>query len=555
MKAVIYARYSSDNQREESIEGQIRECAAFAEKNGVTILRHYIDRAFSAKTDNRPEFQNMVKDSGRRLFDMVIVWKLDRFARNRYDSARYKATLKKNGVKVVSATEVISDGAEGIILESVLEGYAEYYSADLSEKVVRGMTENALKSKYNGGTLPIGYMIDSEQYFQLDPLTAPFVLEAFKRYAEGDTMKEIRDYLNGQGVKNTRGQSLTYNSVQHLLNNRRYIGEYAYRDIVVPEGIPAIVPQDLFDRVQERLAKNKKAPARYKAEEDYLLTTKLFCGYCGAYLCGESGTSHTGNTHRYYKCVSVKKKRQECHKKSVRKEWIEDLVVSETMKMVMDDKAIEAIVSMLMDLQDRENVNLPLYEQQLREADSAIQNLLNAIQQGILTKSTKGRLEELEATKEELETRIACEKLEKPKISAEFMTFWLHRFRKLDVRQKAHRKMLVDTFINAIFVYDDKMVITFNHKEGTDTVTFDDLKATSAAGKTGSDLDCLTAPKISKLLCCNGLLIFVFRLFYFCTALLPYAVCKSETLILTLELFHIDKLKTRAFKSCRYAPK
>jgi site-specific DNA recombinase len=184
MKAVIYARYSSDNQREESIEGQIRECTAFAEKNGITILRHYIDRAFSAKTDNRPEFQNMIKDSGKRLFDMIIVWKLDRFARNRYDSARYKAALKKNGVKVVSATEVISDGAEGIILESVLEGYAEYYSADLSEKVVRGMTENALKCKYNGGTLPIGYQIDSEQYFQLDPLTAPFVREAFQRYDE-----------------------------------------------------------------------------------------------------------------------------------------------------------------------------------------------------------------------------------------------------------------------------------------------------------------------------------------------------------------------------------
>ena len=152
MKAVIYARYSSDSQREESIEGQLRECAAFAEKNGITVLRHYIDRAYSAKTDNRPEFQNMIKDSGKRLFDIVIVWKLDRFARNRYDSARYKATLKKNGVKVVSATEIISEGAEGIILESVLEGYAEYYSADLSEKVIRGMTDNALKCKFNGGS-------------------------------------------------------------------------------------------------------------------------------------------------------------------------------------------------------------------------------------------------------------------------------------------------------------------------------------------------------------------------------------------------------------------
>ena len=121
-------------------------------------------------------------------------------------------------------------------------------------------------------------------------------------------------------------------------------------------------------------------------------------------------------------------------------------------------------------------------------------NLLNAIQQGILTKSTKNRLEELEATKEELETKIDCEKLAKPKISAEFMIFWLHRFRKLDVRQKSHKKILIDTFINAIFLYDDKMVITFNYKEGTDTITFDDLKASPAAEKSGSDLDCLTAP-------------------------------------------------------------
>ena len=493
MKAVIYARYSSDSQREESIEGQLRECTAFAEKNGITVLRHYIDRAYSAKTDNRPEFQNMIKDSGKRLFDIVIVWKLDRFARNRYDSARYKATLKKNGVKVVSATEIISEGAEGIILESVLEGYAEYYSADLSEKVVRGMTDNALKCKFNGGMMPIGYVIDAEQHFQIDPLTAPFVLEAFKRYDGGETISSIMNWLNEQGLTNTRGRKMTFNSVGHILHNRRYIGEFRYRDVIVPDGIPAIVPQDLFDRVQEKLANNKKAPARHKAEDDYLLTTKLFCGYCGAYLCGESGTSRTGKVHHYYKCVSVKKKRTECHKKPVRKEWIEDLVVGETMKMVMDDKAIEAIVSMLMDLQDRDNVNVPLYEQQLHEADTAISNLLNAIQQGILTRSTKERLEELENRRDELENRLACEKLAKPKVSAEFMTFWLHRFRKLDVRQQSHRKMLIDAFINAIFLYDDKMVIAFNYKEGTKTITFAELQE-AISDKNGSDLDCLAAP-------------------------------------------------------------
>ena len=447
MKAVIYARYSSDNQREASIEGQIRECTAFAEKNGITVLRHYIDRAISAKTDNRPEFQNMIKDSNKKLFDMIIVWKLDRFARNRYDSAWYKAQLKKNGVKVVSATEVISDGAEGIILESMLEGFAEYYSVDLSEKVVRGMTDNALKCMFNGGTLPMGYVIDAEQHFQIDPVTAPYILDAFKQYDEGATMTQIRDWLNEQGMKNTRGNPLTYNSVQHL----------------------------------------------------------LFCGYCGAYLCGESGTSRTGVVHHYYKCVSVKKKRKECHKKPVKKGWIEDLVVSETMKMIMDDDAIEAIVSMLMELQEQDNTNIPLYERQLQETNTKIRNLINAIQQGVLTKSTKESLEELEAAKEELETRLANEQLSKPpKISAEFMTFWLHRFRKLDVTKQSHRKMLIDTFINAIYLYDDKMLITFNYKDRTKKITFSEIQEASKRDASGSDLECSPAPKKTGALRLNS---------------------------------------------------
>ena len=495
MNAVIYARYSSDNQREESIEGQIRECTAFAEKNGITILRHYIDRAFSAKTDNRPEFQAMVKDSGKKLFDMIIVWKLDRFARNRYDSARYKALLKKNGVKVVSATEVISNGAEGIILESVLEGYAEYFSADLSEKVIRGRTENALKCKFNGGTLPIGYVIDSEHHFQIDPLTAPYVLEVFKRYDEGATMTDIRDWLNGQGIKNAKGQQMTYNSIDHILKNRRYRGEYKYRDIVVPDGIPAIVPKDLFDRVQEKLEKNRRAPARHKAEEDYLLTTKLYCGYCGAYMFGESGASHTGKVYRYYKCFSAKRKRGSCHKKPVKKQFIENLVVNRAIAALQDDKTIEAIVSMVMDLQERENTDLPLYEQQLKEAETGINNLLNAIQQGILTPSTKSRLEELEAAKEDLEIRIANEKLAKPKLTAEFVTMWLKRLRNLDMTKKEHRQRLIDTFINSVYVYDDKLEYTINYKDGTETITFEEASRALAEQESGSDMESSGVPQ------------------------------------------------------------
>ena len=507
MTAVIYARYSSDNQREESIEGQIRECTAYAEKNGITIVKHYIDRAISAKTDNRPQFQQMIKDSDKKLFDIVLVWKLDRFARNRYDSARYKTQLKKNGVKLMSATEIISEGPEGIILESVLEGYAEYYSADLAEKVVRGQTENILKGRCNGGRGTFGYTLDSERKFHIDPLTSPFVLESFKKYNEGSTMKEIRDWLNENGIKNPMGGAFTYNSVEHMLKNRRYIGELKFRDVVVPDAIPPIVPLELFEDVQEKIAKNKKAPARRKAEDDYLLTTKLFCGCCGALMFGESGTSRTGEVHRYYKCATAKKKKG-CKKKTVRKQWLEDLVVNQTMQLVRDDAAMESIIAKVMELQDRENSNLPLYEKQLRDAESGIQNMLNAIQAGILTSSTKERLEQLEETKRELETRIAEETLAKPKIKEEFIRFWLLRFRKLDMSLKDQRQALVDTFINSIYLYDDKVLITFNYKEGTQTITFEEAAEAASKGN-GSDLDCFIAPKnalhesVGRFFCCS----------------------------------------------------
>ena len=493
MTAVIYARYSSDNQRKESIEGQLRDCKDYAEKNGITVVGTYIDRAYSAKTDDRPDFQRMIKDSAKKIFDVVLVWKLDRFARNRYDSARYKTQLKKNGVKLMSATEVISDGPEGIILESVLEGYAEYYSADLSEKVIRGMTENALKGKFSGGAIPFGYTINADRRFEIDPLTAPFVAEAFQRYNDGQTMREIRDWLNEKGIKNKRGGPMTFNVIQHMLSNRRYIGELKYRDVLIPDAIPSIVSAELFNDVQEKMLKNKKAPACRKAEDDYLLTTKLFCGYCGALMFGESGTSRTGEVHRYYKCATAKKHKG-CKKKTVRKQWLEDLVVNQTMQLVKDDAAMESIIAKVMELQNKENANIPLYEKQLRDAESGIQNMLNAIQAGILTSSTKERLEQLEETKRELEARIAEEKLAKPKVTEEFIRFWLLRFRKLDMSLKDQRQALVDTFINAIYLYDDKVLITFNYKEGTQTVTFGEATEVASEGN-GSDLDCFTAPE------------------------------------------------------------
>lgn len=491
MKAVIYARYSSDNQREESIEGQLRECKEYAEQHDIAVLCTYIDRAFSAKTDQRPDFQRMIKDSEKGLFDAVIVWKLDRFARNRYDSARYKMVLRKNGVKVISATEPIAEDSTGILLESLLEGYAEFYSAELSEKVIRGRTENALKGKYNGGGIPIGYIIDQDQRFQIDPVTAPLVLEAFTMYDNGSTIKEITKHFTKNGVFDRNGNPIKVDVVTRLLKNRRYIGEYRYRDVTAENAIPAIVPTDLFDRVQERLVKNKKAPARKKArEEEYLLTTKLFCGMCGAPMVGESGTSHTEKIHRYYKCVNVKKKKG-CHKKTVRKEWIEELIITETMRLVYDDIAMSILADKLVEYQKRDNTYLPQLKQQLKETSKGIENLLNAIQQGILTPSTKTRLEELEETKSQIEVSILQAELEKPLISREQFLFWLHRFRGIDTSKPEERQRLVDSFVNAVYLYDDKVVMTFNYKDGAKTISPKEVE--------GSDLNAATAPNQKPL--------------------------------------------------------
>ena len=302
MKAVIYARYSSENQTENSIGGQLRECMEYAEKHNFAVVGAYIDRALSAKIDDRPEFQRMIADSAKKQFDVVLVWKLDGFARNRLDSATYRAILKRNDVNVVSAKENISEGLEGIILEAMLEGMAEYYSAELSQKVKRVQKENALKCKAVGST-PFGHRKNADKMFEIDPLTAPIVLEMFTMYADGKTVKEISAAMNSRAVfANIKYKYTNKSSLHNLLKNRRYIGEYRYGDVVTPGGMPAIVPVEIFEKVQERMERNRHKPSAKKADEEYILTTKLFCEKCGTMMVGVGGTSKTGKVHYYYKC-------------------------------------------------------------------------------------------------------------------------------------------------------------------------------------------------------------------------------------------------------------
>ena len=494
MKGVIYARYSSDNQREESIEGQIRECMEFADRQGITVVANYIDRAFSAKTDDRPDFQRMIKDSAKHLFDVVIVWKLDRFARNRYDSARNKAFLKKNGVRVVSAKENISDRPEGILLEAMLEGYAEFYSAELSEKVIRGMTENALKCKSNGSLIPYGYYVGDDRKFHIEPAEAKVVQEIFTRYANGEPSTKICKDLNARGVRSKTGKDFAASVIIFMLHNRKYIGEYRFMDIVIENGMPQIVSPELFDRVQKRFEKNKKAPARFKTDVDYLLTTKLYCGRCGAFMAGESGTSRNGETYYYYKCSKAKRGKG-CKKRAIRKELIEFAVVKNTVDYALSDAAIQAVADMAMEAQAKGNRLLPVLRNRLEQNSQAITNLLDAVQKGLFNETVKTRLDELEAEKAELEAQIIQEEFQQPNLSREKIICWMEQFKRGNIHEIAIQKQIIDYFVKAVYLYDDRIVLTYNFKDDSKTISLNEIEASFREELDSSNLISCGEPK------------------------------------------------------------
>ena len=470
MKAVIYARYSSDNQREESIEGQIRECQSFAERKGYTVIRTYIDRALSGtRADNRPQFQQMISDSTLREFQYVIVWKIDRFSRDKFDSVKYKYALKSSGVSVISATEPIDGSPEGQMMESVFEGISVYYIKDLAQKTSRGMTENAIKGKFNGGTLTFGYMIDENHHFQLDPVNAPIVLDVFTRYSEGETIRSILDDINSKMSNN--GRKFTYHFLNWMLNNRRYLGEYKFQDTVNNEAIPPIVTQELFDKCQHRLNVNKHKAGSFKNnKEKYLLTGKIFCGICGATISGISGTGKCKSIYRYYKCMNVKK--HKCNKKPVQKELIENIVLNAAMDIFKDKALVKRISKACFDLQSKESPMLPALKRRLRENQKEIKNLMKAIKAGIVLKTTKSELEKLEAEQEQLETNIAIEKLVKPVIPQEKIQAWLMNFAAADLSDHSQKQRIIDIFVNSVYVYDDRVVVFVNYKDGERCVDF-----------------------------------------------------------------------------------
>ena len=497
-RAVIYARYSSSGQREESIEGQLRECYDFARKNGFNVVGEYIDKAMTGKTDKRPDFQRMLRDSERGHFEAVIMWKMDRFARNRYDSAMYKYKLKKNGVRLYYAKETIPDGPEGIILESVMEGYAEYYSENLSQNVRRGLYDSALELKTLGQTV-IGYKKGPDGRFALDPGQAAVVRRIFEEYAAGERAKDIYTRLNDEGYRTSRGGLFNKNSIRRILENEKYIGVYEFEDIRIEDGIPAIVDRELFERVQKMVKQHHAAPAAKR--EQFLLTAKLFCGHCGAPMTGDGGTSHSGRVYHYYTCNN-RRNGHKCNKERAAKDAIEQLVIDTLVQLVHSDEFINEIADKVMEYQERERDNsaLKALEARQRENEKAIANILSAMDAGIITPSIKSHLLDLEAERASIEKGIARELISDPTLERDQIVFFLERFRKGDPNDEAYRIMLVDTFLNSVFLYDGgKTVLVLNYSGEHSKVTLSAVE--KAVNNGGSACSTFSPPRVPEMVC------------------------------------------------------
>ena len=464
--ACLYVRFSSHNQTEQSIEGQTRVCQEFCQRHNIKIVEIYADRATSASknTEKRVSFLKMIKDSEKGLFDAVVVYKLDRFARSRYDSATYKYRLKKNGVQLISATENITNSPEGIILESVLEGMAEFYSAELSQKINRGMRESAYKHNSIGGALPLGYKTVDKKLV-IDEKTAPIVREAFTMYAEGHSVAEICRIFNARGYKTSKGTEFGKNSFSKIFRNERYIGTYTYHDYRAEDTIPAIIDRDLWDRVQLRLKKVKNSPGRNKAKRVYLLSGKLFCGHCGESMNGNCN----GNKYAFYECYGKKSKYNGCQKRNLRKEYIERLVAQDALSLLTDEN-IEHLATVACERNDYEietGSPIPVIKDRIHQTEVSINNLTKAIETGATPDALVKRMVELEREKKDLSAQLKKEEELVVPLEKEQVIFWLEKFKDGDIEDEEFCRLLIDLFVNSVTAWDEdddmlKVTIAYN---------------------------------------------------------------------------------------------
>lgn len=507
-KAVVYARYSSDKQTEQSIEGQLKICQEFAAKANVIIIGEYIDRAMTGTNDNRPEFQRMLADAKNGFFDSILVYKLDRFSRDKYESVMHKRTLKNLGVRVVSATEMISDTPEGILLESVIEGYNQFYSAELSQKVKRGYRMNIEKGLWSGGNLPYGYKVIDKKV-HIDEEKAEVVCKIFNDYANGKTKKQIVQELNAKGVKTKGKKPFGTNNLQDNLKNINYIGQTLKYGEILTTIFPRIVDDATFQKVQEMLKKNYKIRAKQKAKVEYELTGSVFCMHDGSSMYGISGTARNGEKKTYYACKG-RYKYKTCDKANESKTELEMAVVSRAKADCSDPVFLERASQKLADFHAKNITTQKIkeYEKRIDNIDREIEKLIDALltaQGQTMIAKINQRSNDLEIQKNDLNQELMKLKFLQaiPKTKDDYKRH-LQKYVDGDVNDPAYRKRIIHGLINSVWVGDGGRFMFYN-TDDEKPITLDELK--EALKESGIDYNAIIKPlerSGSNTMSCGG---------------------------------------------------
>lgn len=463
--AIAYYRFSSHSQNETSIEQQQEQAKIYAEKHGLQIVKEYADKAMTGTNDNRPQYQLMLSEINSIKPAALIIWKTDRLGRDRFNLAIAKKQIRDAGCQIHYVAEVIPEnGAESSFVEAIIEAQAEFYSKQLSQNVKRGMLHSANNALYCGVKV-LGYVPDESKHYIIDEATAPIVRRIFDDYANGKPLAEIRDKLNNQGLTSALGKAFTLNSLRWILKNRSYIGEYHYSDVTIPNGMPALVSEELFDKVQERFSLNShkaKTPSDGEAPR-YWLTGKLFCGECGSSMHGTAGTSKHGRRYYYYNCPNHYKNGHRCRLKPLPKDKLEALVVWVLDGFLRNDENLASLAVDTADYYEKyyaDDSYINTLQERLKETETALKNLVKAIEMGIFSKTTQERLQELEEQKQAVTEAIEAERVKRLAMRDDHsVKHFFELYRQADFKDPVTRDYILDYFVKKIVVYSDKLVI------------------------------------------------------------------------------------------------
>lgn len=483
---MIYARFSSDMQREESIDAQVRACTAYAKSKGYDIVDTYVDEAKSGReVTKRDAYKKMLDDASHKKFDIVIFHKIDRNSRNEVDYYITKAKFLKLGIRYEYAVQSIDSSPEGQMMEGMLVAIAAYYSRNLSKEAKKGLNENAYKAQFNGGIPPLGYKIIDKHYV-IDNDEAEAIRLIFNLFISGHSYKDICCILTSKGYTTRNGKNFGKNSIYDIIGNERYCGIYTFNKIPkgndkrnshskkrpddfirLEDAIPAIISKDVFKQAQKRRRVNKAKPAEYKAKVNYLLRGKIICGHCGSAMGGHTCTPHD-KSYSYYSCLDKARiPTKKCLQKQIRKEDAEEAVILKIKKEILTSETFAVIADKMRKkfASTKTSIDKKIADKQnqLAKAEKTRANLYKLVEKGIDDDFTFSKIKAAKETIDALQAEIqTLKKAKKSKIlsDAEIQkAFQLFNDKVKSMNDVEAQKLLIDLFLDKVIVTDQKLDI------------------------------------------------------------------------------------------------